>query len=337
MKLFKLIIVAALAIPLHAFGLADTSAPAKIQIPFGNSAGGAYKRTVPVASQIGIQNGAASYTDGFPPLNFTPVNAGGVPPFGQDMNGVLYDVSAHARWWAAGGPVYYDSAYQTAIGGYPKGACVQSLTTVARMWCSTVDNNTSNPDTGGANWQYPNDAVNAINATNATNSTNAVNLSGGTVAATTITGTTISGSSAGMPKFSVYANGNQNISGATKVNFGAETFDTNSNFDTGTGRFTPTVAGYYQVNFATTIFADSTSLTSANVFLYKNGSRYKDGVSRPVVAATTGLTLVGSDLVYMNGSTDYLEIYVTGTGTNPKINGNVASPWLTYFSGSLQV
>lgn len=174
MKLFKLIIAVVMAVPMYAFGLADTSAPTKIQIPFGNSAGGAYKRTVPVASQIGIQNGAASYTDGFPPLNFTPVNAGGVPPFGQDMNGILYDVSAHARWWAAGGPVYYDSAYQTTIGGYPKGACVQSTVTPARLWCSTVNNNTSNPDTGGAGWQYPNNAVTATNQ------------SGGTVAATTI-------------------------------------------------------------------------------------------------------------------------------------------------------
>ena len=169
----KLIIALALLIPLQVFGLADSSAPTKIQIPFANSAGGAYIRTVPVASQIGIQNGAASYTDGFPPLNFVPVGAGGVPPFGQDMNGILNSVSSHARWWAAGGPVFYDSAYQTAIGGYPAGACVQSVTTMARIWCSTVDNNTSNPDTGGANWQYPNNAVNATN------------LTGGTVSATT--------------------------------------------------------------------------------------------------------------------------------------------------------
>lgn len=152
-KIINLFLAAVFALTAGtALGLADSSAPTKIQIPFANSAGGAYVRTVPVASQIGIQNGAASYTDGFPPLNFVPVNAGGVPPFGQDMNGVLRDVSAHARWWAAGGPVYYDSAYQTAIGGYPKGAIVQSATVTGKLWFSSTENNVTNPDTGGAGW-----------------------------------------------------------------------------------------------------------------------------------------------------------------------------------------
>ncbi len=173
MKYMRILLAFAIAMPSLVYGLADSSAPTKMQIPFGNSAGGAYIRTVPIASQIGIQNGAASYTDGFPPLNFTPVNAGGVPPFGQDMNGILNAITSHTRWWAVGGPVFYDSSYQTAIGGYPKGACVQSGVTTAKIWCSTVDNNTSNPDTGGANWQYPNNAVTATNQ------------SGGTVNATT--------------------------------------------------------------------------------------------------------------------------------------------------------
>ena len=55
--------------------------PIKFPIPFGNSAGGGYIRPIPQASQIGIANGAASLTDGFPPLNFLPLGSGGVPPF----------------------------------------------------------------------------------------------------------------------------------------------------------------------------------------------------------------------------------------------------------------
>lgn len=152
-------LAATLVLMSPAYSLTDSAAPTKIQIPFANSAGGAYVRTVPIASQIGIQNGAASYTDGFPPLNFTPINAGGVPPFGQDMNGILRDVSAHARWWAAGGPVYYDGTYQTNIGGYPKGAIVQSAITTGLLWVSTADNNVANPDTGGAGWSHVNSTV----------------------------------------------------------------------------------------------------------------------------------------------------------------------------------
>jgi hypothetical protein len=168
MKFNKLILAFVLAFSsINSFGLASTSAPTKLQIPFANSAGGAYTRTIPLPSQIGIQNGAASFTDGFPPLNFTPVGAGGVPPFGQDMNGIFNATSAIDRWVSAGGPFTYDATYQTAIGGYPLGACVQSATVTARMWCSTTQNNITNPDAAGAGWQYPNNAVNATSAVNA--------------------------------------------------------------------------------------------------------------------------------------------------------------------------
>lgn len=125
--------------------------PSKFQIPFANSAGAGYIRPVPKASQIGITNGAASLTDGFPPLTFQPVASGGVPPFGQDMNGLLYQMTAWERWTGAGGPVAYDATFQTAIGGYPKGAQLLSAggTTI---WVSTTENNMTNPDTGGAGW-----------------------------------------------------------------------------------------------------------------------------------------------------------------------------------------
>ena len=136
----------------HAFGMGDTDMPTKIQLPFAANAGSSYKRVIPVASQIGIQNGAASYNDGFPPLNFLPVAAGGVPPFGQDMNGILNAISSLSRWYSAGAPIFYDSTFQTAIGGYPKGSVVQSNITFGQFWISSTDNNITDPDTGGAGW-----------------------------------------------------------------------------------------------------------------------------------------------------------------------------------------
>lgn len=127
--------------------------PARFNIPFADAAGPGYIRPVPQASQIGIEDGAASLTDGFPPDTFTPVTAGGVPPFGQDFNGLLYQITAWNQWQAAGGPVRWDSTFSTAIGGYPQGATVMSAAVVGLFWLSLVDNNTSNPDTGGANWR----------------------------------------------------------------------------------------------------------------------------------------------------------------------------------------
>ena len=128
-----------------------SSIPSKFPIPWANSAGAGYVRTIPEASQIGITNGAASLTDGFPPLNFIQESAGGVPPFGQDENGILKQITQWLQWSQAGAPVVYDATFSSAIGGYPKGAVLQSAVG-GTWWLSTADNNASDPDMGGANW-----------------------------------------------------------------------------------------------------------------------------------------------------------------------------------------
>jgi hypothetical protein len=129
-----------------------SSIPTKFQIPFANSAPAANSNAIPQASQIGTTIGAASLTDGFPPVCLLPVGAGGVPPWGRDMNGILNQTTAWLRWQAAGNPVKYDSTFQTGISGYPQGAVVQSATNFGGFWFSTADANTTNPDTGGAGW-----------------------------------------------------------------------------------------------------------------------------------------------------------------------------------------
>ena len=130
-----------------------SSIPAKFPIPWGNSAGGPYIRPIPVASQQAITPGAASLTDGFPPLNFSPVAAGGIPPFGQDFNGILNEATAWLQWVQAGGSVpYFDATFATQIGGYPQGAFLQATSGFGAFWISNVDNNINNPDTTGINW-----------------------------------------------------------------------------------------------------------------------------------------------------------------------------------------
>lgn len=128
--------------------------PTKFNIPFGNSAGGGFiTNPIPEASQIGITDGRASLTTGFPPLCFLPTGAGGVPPYGSDVNGILFEATSWDRWFSAGGPIPWDSAFSAAVGGYPQGAIVQSTVTIGLLWISIVDDNTTNPDIGGANWR----------------------------------------------------------------------------------------------------------------------------------------------------------------------------------------
>ena len=114
---------------------------------------------------------------------------------------------------------------------------------------------------------------------------------------------------AAAPAFSAYQSSAQSISGGTytKIQFQTKEFDTNSNFDNATNyRFTPTVAGYYQINgnFYTTNSASSGYAVIA--FIYKNGSQYKWSITRPQTNTSSASV---SSIVYFNGSTDYVELY----------------------------
>lgn len=146
-------VAAVLIFPCAAHALAASSAPSVFPLCWGASAGTSYIRAIPTASQIGVTNGAASLTDGFPPLTFQPVAAGGIPPFGQDFNGILKQVTCNIQWYDnVGEPATWSSSLSTSIGGYPSGAIVQSATTPGTFWRSTADNNTTNPDASGAGW-----------------------------------------------------------------------------------------------------------------------------------------------------------------------------------------
>jgi hypothetical protein len=119
------------------------------------------------------------------------------------------------------------------------------------------------------------------------------------------------GGSALAPAFSAYKNANQSIAAftAVKMAFQVEEFDTNSNYDNTTNyRFTPTVAGYYQVQWS---LALNDKANEYYTYLYKNGSSVKEGSNALPNFPTPGTTtqIGGTALIFMNGSTDYLEIY----------------------------
>ena len=129
----------------------SSNIPSKIPLPFGYAAGSGYINSIPSSSQIGIVNGRASLHDGFPPDTFIPIASGGVPPFGGDVNGILNEITAIQQWQEAGGFFPFDATFAGIIGGYPKGAILQS-STFAGLWVSTIENNTNNPDTTGTGW-----------------------------------------------------------------------------------------------------------------------------------------------------------------------------------------
>jgi hypothetical protein len=134
--------------------------------------------------------------------------------------------------------------------------------------------------------------------------------------------------------FSVDRNGsNQTIAATTTdtLNFTRENFDTASVFDLTTDRFTPTVAGYYYF----TALGRIASLGSENEFslmIYKNGSAV--AAARSLASTTDNdFSVTASQVVYMNGTTDYVDLRVyNGAGSSKDIDGTDSR---TYFQGFL--
>jgi hypothetical protein len=138
------------------------------------------------------------------------------------------------------------------------------------------------------------------------------------------------------PAFSAYlptARQNVTTSTWTKVALSAEEFDTNNNFDSTTNyRFTPTVTGYYQIQ-GTITFDASVNAAAAQTSIYKNGTSYKNSSLLTSAGAISSVMLTVSSVIYLNGSTDYVELWGNyDASSNPRFSFGSN---LTYFSGSL--
>jgi len=131
------------------------------------------------------------------------------------------------------------------------------------------------------------------------------------------------------PKFSVHKNGTNQAHGGggyVKVTWPTELYDSNANF--GSDRFTPTVAGYYSVAVGVTVTGVTPGAEIALV-LYKNGAAYQNMIDSLAPYATHAAT--GSAQVFLNGSTDYIEVYCYSANA-VSIYGVAQNTW---FAGAL--
>jgi hypothetical protein len=115
------------------------------------------------------------------------------------------------------------------------------------------------------------------------------------------------------PAFAAKLTANQTISHntTTKIQFNSEVFDTNGDYDPTTNyRFTPTTAGYYSI-----LCQINWNVTDGRQYYYQP-SIYKNGASEITTQdgylANAGgrKTQTVSGLIYLNGSSDYIEFYV---------------------------
>jgi len=125
------------------------------------------------------------------------------------------------------------------------------------------------------------------------------------------------------PAFSVGNFTAQTLSSAvlTKVTLASEEFDTNSNF--AASRFTPTVAGYYQINGMVNIVG--LPILVGYAALYRNGTLERRGSQLNISSAGYAdcIAPVVSNVIYCNGTSDYVELYVYAAGTTIKATSAV--------------
>jgi hypothetical protein len=129
------------------------------------------------------------------------------------------------------------------------------------------------------------------------------------------------------------ATSDQSVTSATWTKFQAntESLDTASAFDSSTNyRYTATTAGYYQIN-GTVYVSAASGLTAVGAKLYKNGLPAITGTLCAPLSATEGCATI-SALVYLNGTTDYIELWGYGTGTTVVFK---AGADLSHFSGTM--
>ena len=128
-----------------------------------------------------------------------------------------------------------------------------------------------------------------------------------------------------VPVFEVIKTTNQTLSSATftKITFDSESYDTASFYDLASSKFQPTIAGYYHINLC--LFFGNGTNTAALSYLYKNGAIHRQIAS--LYHSSQSLDdygVAGGALVYMNGTTDYIEAYGYVIGNSRVVNGNAS-------------
>jgi len=112
--------------------------------------------------------------------------------------------------------------------------------------------------------------------------------------------------------FSAYLSANQatTINADTKILIDTEEFDIGGGFNTTTSRFQPTVAGYYQVT--ANIFYQTGATGIITPQIYKNGTGAKTGSTTTVNTSSVSANVAA--LIYLNGTTDYIEFFSFQSG-----------------------
>ena len=136
---------------------------------------------------------------------------------------------------------------------------------------------------------------------------------------------------ANTPSFMTQLSSNQSVSSGsfTKIVFNSEDWDTDSAFDTSTGRFTVPSGAAGKYTFYTSVAVDSmTADQNVYVAFYKNGSHAQSGNATPSVSTTISSSISASFDLSVG---DYIEVYsLQSSGSSKNYIGNSTTECLFY-------
>lgn len=116
------------------------------------------KNVIPENYEASMESNQATWEQGFGQITMLPVAAGGLPPKGQDFNGIFNQISENIVYLSQGGRFKFSAEYAESIGGYPKGAILQS-DDEKKEYLSLIDNNKVDFNTAtdiNASWKLVN-------------------------------------------------------------------------------------------------------------------------------------------------------------------------------------
>lgn len=114
-----------------------------------------------------------------------------------------------------------------------------------------------------------------------------------------------------------YGGGNINA-----ITFNQISYDTNNFYNTTTGKFQPTIPGYYLV-IGKLYFNGGSSTHDTRIL--KNGTTFSYAVACAFYNDTLSSVGSVSDIVYLNGTTDYIQIGTFGSLATTIIAGSDVS------------
>ena len=316
-----------------------------------------------VYTQVGAQGGDAGSSDvtGSSTTTFTNKTiSGSSNTLSNIANSSLTNssVTINGTSVSLGGSGTVTAAAGTLTGTTLKSTVVSSsLTSVGTLTDLTVTNTITGSVSGNAgtvtNGVYTTDtgavtntmlAGSIANAKLANSTISGISL-GSNLATLTIgdglTGTSYNGSTGVTiavdkgPAFSAYPATSQTLSSSgtqSKILFGTEEFDTASCFSS--SRFTPNVAGYYQINSTVRFDGGGPGTGECMIVIWKNGSEAKRGWNSGGTSfANDFFSMSVSGLIYLNGSTDYVEIYAQQVSGGNRTTSAYAN--ISFFQGFL--